>query len=176
MFPNVENVAFFNQHEEHSDWIGLQERVISWLHGIRDPEPCPASPFTHRSKDRKRHHYSPYPTRCELPPAHSLALSHKTQFEATLESEFPMSASEASPIWHVQENIDQVECRTTSLIEFKVADDLPDPEYNPLVSFNDRKSGIEYLFILLVIDHIFRNRHRGRIPPITLSLQQTRSR
>ena len=47
MFPNVvENVTttFCNQNEDRSAWIGLQERVLSWLHGIHDasPEPCPA--------------------------------------------------------------------------------------------------------------------------------------
>jgi len=33
-------------------------------------------------------------------------------------------------MWHVQENIEH---HTSSLIESKVADDLPDPENNPLV-------------------------------------------
>jgi hypothetical protein len=136
MFQNI--TLSCNQHEERLAWIGLQERVISWLHGIHDPEPCPSSSFKLRgSKDGKRHHYSPYPTRYEPPRVPSPVLSHKTQFETTLESEFPASASEISPIWHVQENnINQVEYRTTSLIEFKVADDLPDPEYNPLVSLS----------------------------------------
>ena len=140
MFPNVvENVAttFCNQNEDRSGWIGLQERVLSWLHGIHDakPEPCHASSSTsflrRVSKDRRRHHYSPYPMRCEPPRALPPSFSHATQPEVTIESDFPASASEIfSPIWHVQENI---EYRSTSLIEFKVADDLPDPEYNPLV-------------------------------------------
>lgn len=141
MFPNVgENVTATscNQNEDRS-WIGLQERVLSWLHGIHDasPEPCPASSspsFIRRvSKDRKRHHYSPYPVRCEplRAPIQLESFSHTTKPEVTLESDFPASASEiVSPLWHVQENIDY---RSTSLIESKVADDLPDPENNPLV-------------------------------------------
>ena len=138
MFPNVrENVATCNQNENRVAWIGLQERVLSWLHGIHDAasEPCPASSSTsfirRVSKDRKRHHYSPYPTRCEPPRAPTPSFSLTTNPEVTLESDFPASASEIiSPIWHVQENIEH---HTTSLIDSKVADDLPDPENNPLV-------------------------------------------
>ena len=140
MFPNVENVTttFRNQNEDRLAWIGLQERVLSWLHGIHDasPEPCPASSTTsfirRVSKDRKRHHYSPYPMRCEPPRVPTPNFSYTTKPEATLEADFPASASEIiSPIWHVQENI---EYRSTSLVESKVAaDDLPDPENNPLV-------------------------------------------
>jgi hypothetical protein len=141
MFPNVvENVTTTttcNQNEDRLAWKGLQERVLSWLHGIHNAsqEPCPASSSTsfirRVSKDRKRHHYSPYPLRCEPPHVHTPSFSHATQPEVTLESDFPASASEViSPIWHFQENF---EYRSTSLIEFKVADDLPDPEYNPLV-------------------------------------------
>ena len=132
MFPSVgEDVttAFYNQNEDRS-WIGLQERVLSWLHGIHDasPEPCPASSSTssigRASKDRKRHHYSPYPMRCEPPRAPIPSFSHATKPEVTLESDFPASASEIiSPFWHVQENIN----------ESKLVDDLPDPENNPLV-------------------------------------------
>jgi hypothetical protein len=129
MFPNVlQNVTttFYNQHEDPSAWIGLQERVLSWLHGIHDSEPQYPASSRHASKNRKRHHYSPYPMRYEPPRAPSPIFSHTTRpYVTTLESDFPASASEIiSPIWHVQE---------TSLIEFKVADDLPDPEYNPLV-------------------------------------------
>ena len=135
MFPNVvqnNTITLCNQHEDRLAWIGLQERVLSWLHGIHnDPEPpCPAPPsfIRHASKDRKRHHYSPYPRRCGSPRPPSPFFSHTTQSQVTLESDFPASASEIlSPI---RQNI---EYRTTSLIEFKVADDLPDPEYNPLV-------------------------------------------
>jgi hypothetical protein len=137
MFPNVvENVTtnFCSQNEDRSAWTGLQERVLSWLHGIHDasPEPRPASSSTsfisRVSKDRKRHHYSPYPMRCEPPRAP--IFSHAIQPEVALESDFPASASEMiSPLWH-QENIAY---RSTSLIESKMADDLPDPEYNPLV-------------------------------------------
>lgn len=136
MFPNLnlENVTFCDGHEELLAWIRLQERVISWLHGIPDSQPCPASSFARSSKNSKRHHYSPYPARCEPPRPPSPAFSHNTQPESTLESDFPASASE-TPIWHVEENM---EYRATSLIEFKVADDLPDPEYNPLVKFIDR--------------------------------------
>lgn len=140
MFPNVvENATttFCNQNQDRLAWIGLRERVLSWLHGIHDatPEPCLASSssssITRVSKDRKRHHYSPYPIRCEPPRAPTPIFSHTTHPEVTLQSDFPPSASEiVSPIWHVQENIGY---RTTSLIEFKVADDLPDPEDNPLV-------------------------------------------
>lgn len=124
---NVTTTTFYNQHEDRSAWIGLQERVLSWLHGIHDPEPQYPALSRHTSKDRKRHHYSPYPMRYEPPRAPSPIFSHRTRpYVTTLESDFPASASEIiSPIWHVQE---------TSLIEFKVADDLPDPEYNPLVS------------------------------------------
>lgn len=139
MFPNVgENVAttFCNQNENRVAWIGLQERVLSWLHGIHDasPEPCPASSSTFSigrvSKDRKRHHYSPYPTRCEPPRTPTPNFSPKP--EVTLESDFPASASEIiSPIWHIQEDIEH---HSTSLMESKMADDLPDPENNPLVS------------------------------------------
>lgn len=131
MFPNIE--GFSNQHEDHLAWIGLQERVLSWLHGIHDPEPSPAS-ARRGLKDRRRHHYAPYQKRCGPTHASSPLLSHETQPEATPESDFLPSAPDISPIWHVQENIDRIEYRTTSLIEFKVADDLPDPEYNPLVS------------------------------------------
>lgn len=140
MFPNVVHNAtttLCNQHDDYLAWIGLQERVLSWLHGIHDPEPQPpaSSSFIGRaSKVRKRHHYSPYPLRCEPPRAPSPPIfSRVTQPQVTtLESDFPASASEMiSPIWRVQENI---EFRATSLVEFKVADDLPDPEYNPLVS------------------------------------------
>lgn len=139
MFPNVvENVTtnFRSQNEDRSAWTGLQERVLSWLHGIHDagPEPRPPSSSTsfisRVSKDRKRHHYSPYPMRCDPPRPPSF--SHTTRPEVALEeSDFPASASEIiSPVWHVQENI---EYRSTSLIESKMADDLPDPECNPLV-------------------------------------------
>jgi hypothetical protein len=141
MFPNVvENVTtnFRSQNEDRSAWTGLQERVISWLHGIHDasPEQRPAAPssstsFISRvSKDRKRHHYSPYPMRCEPPRAPTF--SHMIRPEVALEPDFPASASEIiSPVnWHVQENI---EYRSTSLMDSKMADDLPDPEYNPLV-------------------------------------------
>lgn len=136
MFPNLnlQNVTLCDDHEELLAWIRLQERVISWLHGIPDSEPCPASSFARSSKNSKRHHYSPYPARCEPPRPPSPIFSHNTQPESTLESDFPASASEA-PIWHLEENM---EYRATSLIEFKVADDLPDPEYNPLVKFIDR--------------------------------------
>ena len=140
MFPNVgENVTttFCNQNENRVAWIGLQERVLSWLHGIHDagPEPCPASSSTsfirRVSKDRKRHHYSPYPTRYEPPRAPTPSFSRTTKPEVAQECDFPASASEIIfPIWHVQED---VEHHTTSLMESKVADDLPDPENNPLV-------------------------------------------
>ncbi|KAF8800558.1 hypothetical protein BYT27DRAFT_7262718 [Phlegmacium glaucopus] len=150
MFPNVENVTLCNQHEQRLAWIGLQERVLSWLRGIHDPEPCPMSSIRRGSKDRKRHHYSPYPTRCELPHAPSPVLSHKTQLESTLEPEFLVSASEPSPIWDVQENFDRVEYRTTSLIQFKVADDLPDPEYNPLITFFATDIEQEYCRLLFL--------------------------
>lgn len=137
MFPNIgENVAttFCNQNDNRVAWIGLQERVLSWLHGIHDasPETCPASSsasFIRRvSRDRKRHHYSPYPTRCE---PHRAPTPSFSKPEATLECDFPASSEIISPIWHVQENFEH---HTTSLIESKVADDLPDPESNPLVS------------------------------------------
>lgn len=143
MFPSVGN-----QHEESlASWIDLQQRVLSWLHGIQE-HACSASSssssssslssFTHHSKTRKRHHYSPYPqTRHHEPPrAPSPVISHTTGLEviSTLQSDFPASASEVSPIRHVKGDINKVKYHTTSLIEFKVADDLPDPEYNPLAS------------------------------------------
>ena len=139
MFPNVENVAtaFRNQNESRVAWIGLQERVLSWLHGIHDasPEPYPvssSSSFIGRvSKDRKRHHFSPYPTRCEPPRAPTPNFTRTTIPEVTLESDFPALPSEIiSPIWHIQEDIEH---HSTSLMDSRVADDLPDPEINPLV-------------------------------------------
>jgi hypothetical protein len=139
MFSNVgENATttFCNQNENRVAWIGLQERVLSWLHGIHvddaSSEPCPASSSTsfigRVSKDRKRHHYSPYPTRCEPPRAPTPSFSRPTKPEVTLECDFPASASEIfSPIWHVQEDMEHLTASS------KVADDLPDPENNPLV-------------------------------------------
>ena len=167
MFPNVDNASLYRHHEERLTWMGLRERVLFWLHGIPDSELC--HPATCGAKDRKRHHYSPYPKRRE-PPA-SPVLSHPTQPEAIPEFDFPASASEIPPIWHAQENVDRVEYRTTSLIEFKVADDLPDPEYNPLVSYidhlNNNNISDNPLFYL---DHIFRRRHCRRILSTAYSL------
>lgn len=150
MLPNDVTTTFCNQHEDHLAWIGLRERVLSWLHGIHDPEPQTFIRLP--SKNRKRHHYSPYPIRCEPPRAPSPISLHV----ATLEPDFPASASEIiSPLWHVQERV------TTSLIKFKVADDLPDPEYNPLVCIYDKILKIlnQNLSFFCIIDHIFRFRH-----------------
>jgi hypothetical protein len=171
MFPKVgENLTatFCNQNENRVAWIGLQERVLSWLHGIHDadlePRPVASSTsFIRRvSKDRKRHHYSPYPTRSDPPCAPT---PKTTKPELTLESDFPASASEIiSPMWHIQEDIER---HSISLMESKVADDLPDPENNPLVRFF-------FSFFLSIffsdhtfLDYIFRYRHRRRILPIT---------
>jgi len=150
MLPNVENASLYRQQEARLAWTGLQERVLFWLHGIHDSEV--RHPAIRGSKDRKRHSYSPYPKRRE--PFASPVLSHITQPEATPEFDLPASASEILPLWHAQENVDRVEYRTTSLIEFKVADDLPDPEYNPLITFFAADIEEEYCRLLFLCNKL----------------------